>query len=131
MPLVIEFFGDNVHHAACSTVTVTGCRRAANHFDAFNHFRWNPAGIAAGIALATPAQTDGIAAGNRFAVNQDQGVFRSHAANVNLAIVAALAAGGVAGQVYAWHGTDDFGYVTRRRIFTNFVGSDFRNARRL
>ncbi|MNS74759.1 hypothetical protein D3C72_1082430 [compost metagenome] len=124
MPLVVEFFGDDIHHAARCAVTVTRGRRATNDFDALNHFRRHPAGIATGIAFAAPAQTDGVTAGDRFAVDQDQGVFRAHAANVDLAVVAALAAGGVPGQVHARHGTNDFGHVTSGRIFTDFVCGD-------
>ncbi len=131
VPLVVEFFGDDVHHATCRAIAVAGRSRAADHFDAFDHLRRHPAGITAGIALATPAQTDGVAAGDRLAVDQDQGVFRAHAANVNLAVVPALAAGGVAGQVNARHGADDFRHVPRGRVFADLIGGDGRHARRL
>ena len=91
---------------------------------------WTRAAIAAvGIALAAPAQTDGVTAGNRFTVDQDQGVFRAHAADINLTVVPALAAGGVTGEVNARHGTNDFRDVARRRAFADFIGGDGSNAR--
>lgn len=65
-----QIFGDDVHHAARRTVTVAGSSRATDHFDALDHLRRDPAGIAAGITLAAPAQTDGVAAGDRLAVDQ-------------------------------------------------------------
>src|SRR5690606_17906301 len=43
MPLVVEFFGDGCHHAACRTVTVASCGRAANDLNAFNHLWRYPA----------------------------------------------------------------------------------------
>ncbi|CZW94860.1 Uncharacterised protein [Enterobacter hormaechei] len=131
VPLVVKFFGDDVHHAARRTITVAGSSRATDHFDALDHLRRDPAGIAAGITLAAPAQTDGVAAGDRLAVDQDQGVFRAHAANVNLTVVPALAAGGVTGQVNARHGADDFRHVARWRVFADLIGGDGRHARRL
>jgi hypothetical protein len=99
--LIGRFFGDDIHHAARGTVAVARGGRATNNFNTFDHLRRYPAGIAAGIALAAPAQTHRVTAGDRLAVDQDQGVFRAHAADINLAVVAALAAGGVAGQVNA------------------------------
>ncbi len=124
MPLVVEFFGDDIHHPTRCTVTVTGGGRATDHFDAFDHLWRHPAGIPAGITLAAPAQADGVTAGDRFAVDQDQGIFRAHTTDINLAVVTALAAGGVTGQVNARHGTDDFGNVARGRVLTDFVGGD-------
>ena len=131
MPLVAAAFGDDIHHAARCAVAVTRRRRAAQNFNTLNHLRWYPGGIAAGIALAAPAQTHGVAAAHRFAVNQDQGVFRAHAANINLAIVTALAAGGVAGQVNTRHGANDFGQIAGGRVLANFFGGNGRHARRL
>ncbi len=131
VPLVVKFFGDDVHHAACRTVAVARGCRTADHFNTFDHLWRHPAGITAGIALAAPAQTDRVTAGHRLAVNQDQRVFRAHTANVNLTVVAALAAGGVPGQVHARHGADDFCYIARGRIFADFVGGDGGHARRL
>ena len=131
VPLVVEFFGDDVYHAACRAVAVARGCRTADHFDTLDHLRRHPAGIAAGVALAAPAQTNRVAAGDRLAVDQDQGVFRAHAANVNLTVVAALAAGGVPGQVNARHGADDFRHVARGRVFADLVGGNGRHARRL
>ena len=48
------------------------------------------------------------------AVNQDERVFRPHAAQVNLPVVAALAAGGVAREVHARLLAHHFGQVARR-----------------
>ena len=131
MPLVVEFFGDDVDHATCRAVAVAGGRRTTDHFDALDHLRRYPAGIAPGITLAAPAQTDGVTAGNRFTVDQDQGVFRAHAADINLTVIPALAAGGVTGEVHARHGADDFRHVARGRVFTDLIGGDGRHARRL
>ena len=131
MPLVITFFGDDIDHAARGAVAVAYRRRSTNDFNALDQLRWDPVGIAAGIALAAPAQADGVTAGDRFAINQDQGIFRAHAADINLAVVTALAAGGVAGQVNARHGADDFRHVARGRVFADLIGGDGRHARRL
>ena len=131
VPLVVEFFGDDVHHAACRAVAVARGGRAADHFDALDHLRRHPAGIAAGVTLAAPAQTDGVTAGHRLAVDQDQGVFWPHAADINLTVIPALAAGGVTGQVNAWHGADDFRHVARGRVFPDLIGGDGRYPRRL
>ena len=121
--------GDDVDHAAGGAVTVTGCRGAAQHFDTFNHFRRDPGGIAAGITLTAPALTHRVAAAGRFAVNQDQGIFRAHAADIDLAVVAALAAGGVTGQVNAGHGADQLADITGRWALFDFVGGNGRNPR--
>ncbi len=131
MPLARAFFGDDIYHAARRAVAVAGRRRATKHFDTFNHLRRHPVGVASGVALAAPAQTHRVTAGDGLAVNQDQGVFRPHTANIDLAIIAALAAGGVAGQVDAGHGADDFRHVPGGGIFTDFIGGDGGNARRL
>ena len=131
VPLIAGFFGDDIHHAAGGAVAVAGGGRAANHFDTFDHLRWHPAGIAAGVALAAPAKAHGVAAGDRLAVDQDQGIFRAHAADINLAVVAALAAGGVAGQVDPRHGANDLRDVARRGAFADLIGGDGGDARRL
>ena len=131
MPLIAGFFGDYIHHPAGGAVAVAGGGRAANHFDAFDHLRRHPAGVAAGVAFAAPAKAHGIAAGDRLAIDQDQGVFRTHAADINLAVIAALAAGGVAGQVDPRHGANDLRDVARRRAFADLIGGDGGDARRL
>ncbi len=128
---IAGLLGDDVDHAARGAVAVARGGRAAQHFDAFDHFRRHPGGITARVALAAPALTHRVAAGGRFAVDQNQGVFRAHAADIDLAIVAALAAGGVAGQVNPGHGADQFADVARRRAFFDLVGGDGGHPRRL
>ncbi len=93
VPFVAAFFGDDIHHAASRTVAIACRGRTAQHFNTFDHFWWHPGGIAAGITLAAPALTHRVTAGYRFAVDQNQGVFRPHAANIDLAVVTALTAG--------------------------------------
>ncbi len=93
VPFVATFFGDDIHHAASRTVAIACRGRTAQHFNTLDHFRRHPGGIATGITLAAPALTHGVAAGDRFAVDKNQGVFRPHTANIDLAVVAALAAG--------------------------------------
>ena len=129
--LVVILFGNDIHHAARRAVAVAHRCRPADHLDTFDHLRRHPVGVAARIAFAAPAETHRVAAGDRHAVHQDQGIFRPHAANIDLAIVAALAAGGVAGQIDARHGADDLRYVARRRTLFNLVGGDGGDARRL
>lgn len=58
-----------------------------------------------------------VAARGGSAVDQDQGIFWPHAANIDLAVVATLATGGFARQVNPWHGADQFVDITRRRAF--------------
>ena len=93
VPLVAAFFGDDIHHATCGTVTVTRGGRPAQNFNAFDHLGGDPRSIATGITLAAPAETHGITAGHWFTVDQDQRVFGSHTANINLTVIATLAAG--------------------------------------
>ncbi len=93
VPFIAAFFGDDIHHAASCAIAIACRGRTAQHFNTLNHFRWNPGGIAAGITLAAPALAYGVTAGNRFTVDQNQGVFWPHAANIDLAVVAALTAG--------------------------------------
>ena len=96
MPFGADFFGDDVHHAACRARAVACCRRAAQYADGFNIFYGHPVAVAARVALAAPAISLGIARSYGAAVNQNQCVFGAHAANIYLAFVAALARGGVA-----------------------------------
>ena len=91
--------GDDVHHAARRAVAVARRRRAADHFDALDLVGRHPVGVAAAVALAAPAVAHRVARADRLAVDQDQGVLRAHAADVDLPVVATLAAGAVAGQV--------------------------------
>src|SRR3546814_1435468 len=51
--------------------------------------------VAAGVAIAIPAVAHGVARINRLAVDQNQRVFGAHAADVDLAAVAARPAGAV------------------------------------
>ncbi len=123
--------GDDVHHAARRAIAVARCRRTAQHFDALHLVGRHPVGVTARVALAAPAVAHGIAAGDWLAVYQDQGVLRPHATDVDLAVVAALAAGGVAGQVDARHGADDLRQVAGRRALLDVLGGDDRHARHL
>ena len=93
VPFVAAFFGDDIHHAARRTVAVACSSRATQYFNALNHFRGYPGGITTGIALAAPALTYGVAAGDWLTVDQDQGVFWSHTANIDLTVVTSLTAG--------------------------------------
>ncbi len=93
VPFIAAFFGDDIHHAARSSVAVTCCGRTTQHFNTLDHFRWHPGGIATGITLAAPALTHGVTAGHRLTVDQNQGVFWTHTTNINLTVVTALAAG--------------------------------------
>ncbi len=124
VPFVAAFFGDDIHHAASRAVAIACRGRTTQHFNALDHFWWDPGGIATGITLAAPALTYGVTAGNRFTIDQNQGVFWPHAANIDLAVVAALTAGGVTGQVNAWHGTDDFRHIAGGGILTNFISGN-------
>ena len=131
MQLAADFFGNNVHHAAGRARAVAGGGGAAQHGDGFDVFRRHPVAVAARVALAAPTVTLGVARGNGAAVDQNQRVFRPHAANVDLAFVAALAGGGVAGEVHARHGAHDVGNVVHRRTGFQILGGDFRHAQRL
>ena len=128
MPLAGGRFCDDIHHPAHRAVTVAGRRRAANHVDMIDHFRRYPAGITARIAVAAPAIAHGITTGHRFTIHQNQGVLRSHAANIDLAVITALAAGGVTGEVDAGLGTNQLGDIARGRMFTDLLSGDGRYA---
>ncbi len=103
-----NFFGDDVHHATCRTVAVTRGSRATWIPSIRSIISGGTQPVSPRVSLATPAQTNRIAAGDRLAVDQDQVFFRAHTTDINLAVVTALAAGGVTGQVNARHGADDF-----------------------
>ncbi|SST07690.1 Uncharacterised protein [Acinetobacter baumannii] len=123
--------GDDVHHAARRAVAVARRRRAADHFDALDLVGRHPVGVAAAVALAAPAVAHRVARADRLAVDQDQGVLRAHAADVDLPVVATLAAGAVAGQVDPRHGPDDLRQVVARRSLGDVLGGDDGNPRRL
>ena len=131
VPLTTAFFGNDVNHAARRAVAITRSCRTTQNFNTFNHFRWHPGSITTGIALATPALTHRVTAAYRLAVNQNQRVFRTHTANINLSVIPTLTTGGVTGQVNAWHGTDDLRHIAGNRVFADFICGDGRNARRL
>ena len=131
VPLVAALFGDDIHHATGGAVTVTCGSRPAQDFNAFDHLRRHPGRIATGIALTAPTEAHGVTTGHWFTVDQDQGVFWAHPTNINLTVIAALAAGRVTGQVNARHGTNDFRDVASGRVFANFICGDSRHARSL
>ncbi len=118
--------GDDVDHAAGGTGAIACRRRAAQHFDALDHFRRHPVGVTAGIALAAAPHAHGIACADALAIDQDQGVFRAHATQVDLAVVAVLARGAVAGQVDARHGPQQLGDVVGWRAPGDILGGDGR-----
>ena len=99
--------GDDVDYPARRAGTVACRRGPTEDLDALDLLRRHPVAVAAGVAFATPAVAYRVARADRLAVDQDQGVLRPHAANVDLPVVAALAAGTVAGEVDPGHGADD------------------------
>ena len=131
MPFAGGRFGDDIYHPAHRAITVAGRRRAANHVDMVDHFRRYPAGITSRISIAAPAIAHGITAGHRFTIHQNQGVLRPHAANIDLTVITALAAGGVAGEVDAGLGTNQLRDIARGRMFTDLLSGDGRYAGRL
>ena len=131
----VEFAGDgfgaDVDHAAHGAGAVAGSGGAAQHFDFFNHFGRHPVGIAARVAHAAAAVAFGIARAHGFAVDQNQRVFRAHAADVDLAFVAARAAGRVGAEGYAGHFADDVGNVVAHRRALQVLLGDERGAQLL
>jgi len=123
--------GDDIDHPAHCPGTVACRCRAAQDLDALDLFGRYPVGFTTGIAVAAPAIALGIARRRRLAVNQDQGVFRAHAAQVDLAVVAAGTAGAVAGEVDPRFAADDIGQVIGRRALLDIFGGDDRHPRRL
>ena len=121
-----HFFGDDIDHAAHRTRAVTGRRRTAQNSNGFNLFNRHPVAIAARIAFTAHTDTLGLARINRLAVNQNQSVFRTHTAQVDLAFVATLTRRRIAGQVDTGHGADKFGNIISCRAFVDIV---FRNTR--
>ena len=131
----VEFAGDgfgaDVDHAAHGAGAVAGSGRAVQHFDFFNHLGRYPVGIAARVAYAAPAVALGVAGTHGFAVDQNQRVFRAHAADVDLAFVAARAAGRVGAEGYAGHFADDVGNVVAHRRALQVLLGDERGAQLL
>ena len=112
-----HFFGNDIDHAAHRAGTVAGGGGASQDGDGFDFFNRYPVAVAARVAFAAHTDAFRLARMDGFAVNQNQGVFRSHAAQVDLAFVATLAGGGVAGEVYTGHGADEFGNIVYGRPF--------------
>ena len=123
--------GDDVHDAASRAGAVARRRRAANDLDPLDRGGRHPVAVATGVPLARAAHPHGVARQGRTPVDQDQGVFRSHPAQVDLTVVAALAGGGVAGQIDARLGFHQFGHVIGNEIVLNILGGDGRGAERL
>ena len=126
--IVGDFFGNNIDHAAHRARAVTRRRRTADDADAFHRFHGHPVAVAARVAFAAHTHALRIARGNGFAVNQNQRVFGAHAADVDLPLVAALAGGGIAGQVHAGHGADELGQIVGGGAFFNIRAVDARHA---
>ncbi len=123
--------GDDVDHPAHGAGTVARRSRATEDLDALDFLGRHPVGLAAGVAVAVPAVAHGVARGGRLAVDEDQGVLRAHPAQVDLAVVAACAAGTVAGQVDARLAADDVRQVVARRTLPDVFRGDDGHARRL
>ena len=121
-----HFFGDDIDHAAHRTRPVTGRRRTAQDGNGFDFFNRYPVTVATRIAFTAHTDTFGLARINRLAVNQNQSVFRTHPAQVDLAFVATLTCCRIAGQIDTGHGADKFGNIIGCRAFVDVV---FRNTR--
>ena len=125
MPVIGWAFSNDIHHPARRAGAIARRRRAANDFDSFNLFRRYPVGIAAGITLAAPAIAYGVTRGHRNAINEDQGIFRPHTANIDLAVITAGTRRAVAGEVHPWHFANNIGEVVDRRVLFNiFAGNN-------
>ncbi|MNM37504.1 hypothetical protein D3C81_482410 [compost metagenome] len=120
--------GDDVDHPAGRAVTVAGSSGATDDLDSLDLVGRHPVGVATAVTLAAPAVAHRVAAADRLAVDQNQGVLRAHATNVDLAVVATLAAGGVAGQVDSRHGADDLRQVVGGRALLDVFSRDHRHA---
>ncbi len=131
LELVGGALGDDIDHPAHGAGAVTCGRRATEDLDALDRFCWYPVGFTAGIAVAVPAIAHGIACAGWLAVDEDQGVFRAHAAQVDLPVVATRAAGAVAGQVHPGLAADDVGQVIRWRMALDIFGGDDRRTQGL
>ena len=131
VPFLRRLPGDDVDHAAGGSIAVACRGRPADDFDALDLFRRHPVAVTARVALPAPAVAHGRPAIDRLAVDQDQGVFRTHAAQVDLPVVAALAACRVAGEVDARHGADDLREIVGGWFPGDIFGGDDRHAGRL
>ncbi|MNO53188.1 hypothetical protein D3C76_436260 [compost metagenome] len=127
LELIGRALGDDVDHPAHGAGAVTRRRRPAQDLDALDRFGRHPVGFATGVTVAVPAVAHGVTGAGRLAVDEDQGVFRPHAAQVDLPVVAARTAGAVAGQVDPGLATDQLGQVIARRVTLDvFFGDDRR-----
>src|SRR5690606_2131154 len=96
--------------------------------NALDHFWRHPVGVATGIALIAPAIAHRVAAGDRHTVNQNQSVLRPHAADINLAVIPALSAVRVPGEIDARHGANDLSDVALYWPFFNGLAVNDRDA---
>ena len=116
-----HFFGNNIDHAAHRAGAVTRCRRTAQNGNGFNFLNRYPVTVATRIAFTAHTDAFGLARINRLAINQNQSVFRTHTAQVDLAFVATLTCCRIAGQVDARHGADKFGNIVDCRTLVDVV----------
>ena len=126
-----HFFGNNIDHAAHRAGAVTCCCRTAQDGNGFNLFNRHPVAVATRIAFTAHTDTLGLARINRLAVNQNQSVFRTHTAQVDLAFVATLTCCRIAGQIDTGHGADKFGNIVDGRTLVDIVFRNTRYAKRL
>ena len=76
-PLLTDFFGDDIDHAAEGVGTIEGRHRPAHHFDTLNGINRDPVEVKIVVA------ENGVARVNAFAVNEDQRIAAAEAANAH------------------------------------------------
>ena len=76
-PLLTDFFGDDINHAAEGVGTIEGRHRPAHHFDTLNGINRDPVEVKIVVA------ENGVARVNAFAVNEDQRIAAAEAANAH------------------------------------------------
>ena len=123
--------GDDIHHPTHGPRAIACGGRAAEDFDAFDFFSRHPVGFATGVTVTGPAVTHGVTRAGRTAIDKNQGVFRAHAAQVDLAVVTTTATGAVTGQVDPRLAADHVGEVIGRRTLLDVLSGDDRHTRRL
>lgn len=121
-----RLLGDDVDHATGGTRAIACSGRAAQHFDALHRLGRHPVGVATRIALAAAAHAHRIARSHRLAIDQNQRVFRAHTAQIDLAVVAVLARGTVAGEIDARHGAQQLRQIVDRWAPFDVFGGDHR-----
>ena len=126
-----RLLGDDIDHATGSARTITCSSGATQYFDAFHRFGRHPVAVAAAVAFTAAAHAHRIARAHRAAIDQDQGVFRAHATDVDLAEIAVGARRGIAGQVDAGHAPDHLGQIVGRWQTFQIDRSDHRAAQGL